>query len=67
MASPHFSVGQHASSPERRYRRSAFNGAKQLEAAGAKHRRVLWIMGLLTVALVGALVVVAVHLAGGPK
>ena len=58
MASPHLS----SSSASRQYRRSSFNGAKQLKAAGAPTRRVLFVMGLLVVALAVALGVVAYNL-----
>ncbi len=58
MASPHLS----SSSAARQYRRSSFNGAKQLKAAGAPTRRVLLAVGLLVIALVATLGVVAYHL-----
>ena len=64
MASPHLSSSRRSSSPVRTYRRSSFNGAKQLEAAGAPTRRTLIVVGLLVVALVATLGVVAYHLAG---
>ena len=54
---------KHSTAHLRQYRRSSFNGARQLEAAGAKNRRVLAAVGLLALALVATLVVVAVHLA----
>ena len=60
MASPPLS-----SSSSRQYRRSSFNGAKQLKAAGAPTRWVLVAMGCLVVALVVTLGVVAYHLAQG--
>jgi len=60
MASPHLS-----SSASRQYQRSSFNGAKQLKAAGAPTRRVLVVVGLLVVALVVALGVVAYNLLNG--
>lgn len=48
---------------ERGYRRSAFNGAKQLSAAQAPNRRILLLLALLVLALVGAIaVIVGVHL-----
>jgi hypothetical protein len=48
---------------ERRYRRSSFNGAKQLKAAQAPTRRILVLLGLLAVALVVALaVIIGTHL-----
>lgn len=62
MASPHL-----PSSAAHQYRRSPFNGAKQLAAAGASTRRVLLAVGLLVIALVGTLGVVAYALAAGPK
>jgi hypothetical protein len=65
MASPHLSSPHRSSS--RPYRRSSFNGAKQLQAAGASTRRTLLAVGLLVVALVVTLGVVAYHLASGPK
>ena len=67
MASPHLSSSRRSSSPSRIYRRSSFNGAKQLEAAGAKTRRTLLVVGVLVVALVIALGVVAYHLASSPQ
>ncbi|MBO2030157.1 hypothetical protein J4D99_02040 [Siccationidurans ginsengisoli] len=67
MASPHLSSSHHSSLPPRPYRRSSFNGAKQLEAAGASTRRTLLLVGALVVGLVVALGVVAFHLAGGGR
>jgi hypothetical protein len=68
MASPHLSSSRRSSSsPARTYRRSSFNGAKQLEAAGAKTRRTLIVVGILVVALVVTLGVVAYHLASSPQ
>ena len=61
MASPHLS----SSSAARQYRRSSFNGAKQLKAAGAPTRHILLLVGFLVLALVGALGVVAYHLLNG--
>ena len=58
MASPHLPA-----SVARQYRRSPFNGAKQLRAVGAPTRRILLVVGLLVVALVGTLGVVAYALA----
>jgi len=53
---------------ERRYRRSSFNGAKQLKAAQAPNRRILMLLGLLAVALLAALaVIVGTHLGSGPE
>ncbi|QKG58228.1 hypothetical protein GKZ68_17315 [Hymenobacter sp. BRD128] len=66
MASPHLS-SSHRSSRPYPYRRSSFNGAKQLEAAGASTRRTLLLVGALAVALVLALAVVAFHLVGSPS
>jgi hypothetical protein len=67
MASPHLSSSRRLASPPRPYRRSSFNGAKQLEAAGAKTRRTLLLVGVLVVALVLALGVVAYHLTSSPR
>ena len=66
MASPRsISARPLASSSERRYRRSAFNGSKQLSAAQAPNRRILVLLGLLAFALVAAVaVIVGVHLQG---
>jgi hypothetical protein len=48
---------------ERRYRRSSFNGAKQLKAAQAPNRRILVLLGLLAAALLVALaVIIGTHL-----
>jgi len=48
---------------ERRYRRSSFNGARQLQAAQAPNRRILILLGLLAVALLAALaIIVGTHL-----
>jgi hypothetical protein len=63
MASPHLSSSHRSSLASRSYRRSSFNGAKQLEAAGASTRRTLVLVGALVVALVITLGVVAFHLA----
>jgi hypothetical protein len=53
---------------ERRYRRSSFNGAKQLSAAQAPNRRILVLLGLLGVVLLAALaVIVATHLGSGSE
>ncbi|GEM_PF-1161810 len=65
MASPHLSAAHHSVASPLRYRRSAFNGAKQLHAVEAKNRQVVLVVGLLGLVLVGALVVVAFHLASG--
>jgi len=67
MASPHLSSSRRATLPSRTYRRSSFNGAKQLNAAGASTRRTLVLVGVLVVALVVALGVVAFHLVGTGK
>ncbi|WP_460582526.1 hypothetical protein [Hymenobacter arcticus] len=66
MASPHISSSHRSVSP-RPYRRSSFNGAKQLEAAGASTRRTLLVVGVLVVALVVTMGVVAYHLATSPQ
>lgn len=65
MASPHISSSRRLSSHP--YRRSSFNGAKQLKAAGNSTRRTLLLVGLLVVALVVALGVVVYYLATSPK
>jgi len=65
MASPHLSAAHHSIASSHRYRRSAFNGAKQLNAAERKNHRVVLAVGLLGLVLVGALVVVVFHLASG--
>lgn len=67
MASPHISDSRRAASAPRPYRRSSFNGAKQLAAAGATTRRTLVVVGVLVVALVAVLGVIAFHLAGSGK
>lgn len=68
MASPHLSSSRRpSSSPSRTYRRSSFNGAKQLEAAGAPTQRTLILVGVLVVALVVTLGVVAYHLTSSPR
>ena len=64
MASPHISSSRR-SAPSHSYRRSSFNGAKQLAAAGAATRRTLVLVGVLVVALIVTLGVVAFHLASG--
>ncbi|MDJ0364406.1 hypothetical protein QMK33_04525 [Hymenobacter sp. H14-R3] len=66
MASPHLSAS-HRSSSSHPYRRSSFNGARQLQAAGASTRRTLVVVGLLVAALVVTLGVVAYHLATSPQ
>jgi len=63
MASPPLS-SSNRSRPSRSYRRSSFNGAKQLSAAQASNRRTLLLVGALALALLVALGVVASHLAG---
>lgn len=63
MASPRSISARTLASSERRYRRSAFNGAKQLSAAQAPNRRILVVLALLGLALVASLaVIVGVHL-----
>ncbi len=59
MASPYFKSTERSSRRYRRYRRSSFNGAKQLEAARAPARRILLIIVLLSIALVAGVVVAA--------
>jgi hypothetical protein len=66
MASPHISSSRR-SLPARSYRRSSFNGAKQLAAAGATTRRTLVLVGVLVVALVVTLGVIAFHVVGSAK
>jgi hypothetical protein len=65
MASPHISSSRRTPVSSHSYRRSSFNGAKQLEAAGATTRRTLMVVGALVLALVVTLGVVAFHLVGG--
>ena len=63
MASPRSMSAKSLAPSERRYRRSSFNGAKQLKAAQAPNRRILILLGLLAVALLAALaVIVGTHL-----
>jgi len=63
MASPRSIPARSLAPSERRYRRSSFNGAKQLSAAQAPTRRVLVLLGLLVAALLVALaVIVGTHL-----
>ena len=64
---PSRSVTSHpVATPARRYRRSAFNGARQLDAMQAPKRRLLLFLGLLALALVAALaVIVGVHVQSG--
>jgi hypothetical protein len=63
MASPRSISARSLASSERRYRRSAFNGSKQLSAAQAPNRRILVVLALLAFALVVSLaVIVGVHL-----
>jgi hypothetical protein len=64
MASPHLSSSHRSSLTSRTYRRSSFNGAKQLDAANASTRRTLIVIGMLVVALVVTLGIVASQLAG---
>jgi hypothetical protein len=66
MASPRSVSAKSLAPSERRYRRSSFNGAKQLKAAQAPNRRILVLLGLLAVALLAALaVIVGTHLGSG--
>jgi hypothetical protein len=60
MASPRSLPVRSLAPPTRRYRRSAFNGAKQLDAAQAGNRRVLVLLGLLALGLLVA--IVGVHI-----
>lgn len=65
MASPRTAPARPLAASERRYRRSSFNGARQLSAAQAPARRILVLLGLLAVALLAAVaVIVGTHLAG---
>jgi len=65
MASPRSLPARSLASSERRYRRSSFNGAKQLSAVQAPNRRILVLLGLLVAALLVALaVIVGTHLLG---
>lgn len=64
MASPAHSISRQSTYP-RRYRRSSFNGAKQLQAAEAPRRRMLAVVGVLLLALVVAAATIAYHLAAG--
>jgi hypothetical protein len=63
MASPPLSSSNRSRS-SRTYRRSSFNGAKQLSAAQASTRRTLLLVGALVLALVVTLGVVAFHVTG---
>ena len=66
MASPRSIGARSLATPVRRYRRSSFNGAKQLKAAQAPNRRILVLLGLLALALIAALaVIVGVHIQKG--
>lgn len=58
MASPRSASARFLASSDRRYRRSAFNGAKQLDAAQAPNRRILMLLGVLALGLVAALAVI---------
>ena len=60
MASP-----AHTHSSSSRYRRSSFNGAKQLQAARKPRTLMLLAIGVLLLALVVAVGTIAFHLAGG--
>lgn len=63
MASPRSVTARSLASSERRYRRSTFNGSKQLSAAQAPNRRILLLLALLALGLVVAVaVIVGVHL-----
>ncbi|HET9502624.1 MAG TPA: hypothetical protein VFO93_03735 [Hymenobacter sp.] len=65
MASPRSASARPLAASERRYRRSSFNGARQLSAAQAPTRRILVLLGLLAVALLVAVaVIVGTHFAG---
>jgi hypothetical protein len=62
MASSRSIPSRSLNSSERRYRRSAFNGAKQLSASQAPNRRVLALLAVLALGLFVALaVIVGVH------
>lgn len=63
MASPRSASARPLATSERRYRRSSFNGARQLSAAQAPARRILVLLGLLAAALlVTVAVIVGTHL-----
>ncbi len=65
MASPRSASARPLAASEQRYRRSSFNGARQLSAAQAPARRILLLLGLLAVALLVALaVIVGTHFVG---
>jgi hypothetical protein len=64
MPSSNSSINKQSAAPARRYRRSSFNGAKQLSALESEGRQVLWALGGLGVALIVALVLVAIHMGG---
>jgi hypothetical protein len=68
MASPRSIPAKPLATAERRYRRSAFNGAKQLNAAQAPTRRILVLLAFLAFALVATLaIIVGVHLQRGDE
>jgi len=48
-----------------RYRRSSFNGAKQLNAFQAPGRRMLLVIGLLAMTLLATVGVIVFHVAAG--
>lgn len=58
MASPRSFSARSLASSDRRPRRSAFNGAKQLNAAQAPNRRILLLLIVLALGLVAALTVI---------
>ena len=65
MASPRSVSAKSLAASDRRYRRSSFNGAKQLKAAQAPSQRILGLLILLALALLVAVaVIVGVHLQG---
>ncbi|MGI4736497.1 MAG: hypothetical protein ACRYG7_15080 [Janthinobacterium lividum] len=58
MASPRLVSDRSLTSSDRRPRRSAFNGAKQLSAAQAPNQRILLLLVGLALGLVAALAVI---------
>lgn len=68
MASSRSISDRSLASSGRRYRRSAFNGAKQLSAAQAPNRRILVLLAVLAFALVASIgIIVGVHLQGATE
>lgn len=65
MASPTHLLSSQRAVPAQRYRRSSFNGAKQLSAAQKPRRLVLLAIGTLVLGLAAAIGTIAFHLLGG--